>query len=226
MRGAGQRLPGRHDVVPAAVRPGRLAGARLRRPGRLACAGPGLGHHLPARADGGRLRGCHRRPAHPPPRRHRAPARLRGGHRVRPGRPDRGRPGPADHRDHDTADRAAARRGILVRRAAGARTGRRAGAAGPGIRRGGPGTARDGPGRVSGQPGRVSGRPRRVSGRPRPAAGCAARAAPRDCPPPRTFSPCGCTAPRPGPRAASSTWSCRCEWATARPCSAPIPWWA
>ena len=48
------------DVVPPAVRHGRLAGSRLRRPGRLACAGTGLGHHLPPRADGGRLRGCHR----------------------------------------------------------------------------------------------------------------------------------------------------------------------
>ena len=47
--------------------------------------------------DGGRVRRCHRAAAHPARRRHRAAARLRGVHRVHPGRPDRGRSGPADH---------------------------------------------------------------------------------------------------------------------------------
>ena len=78
-----------------------------------------------------RLRGGHHAAAHPARRRHRAAARLRGAHRVRPGRPDRGGPGPADHRDHHAADRAAARGGALLRRAARAGAGPRAGAAGP-----------------------------------------------------------------------------------------------
>ena len=53
------------------------------------------------------------------------------------------------------------------------------------------------------------------------------RARRRHCPPrPKPFSPCGCTAPRPGRRAASSMWSCRYGSATAPPCSARIPWWA
>ena len=146
-------LPGRHGVVPPAVRHGRLAGSRLRRPGRLACAGTGLGHHLPPRADGGRLRRCHRATTHRARRRHRAPARLRGGHRVHPGRPDRGRPGPADHRDHHTADRTAARCGTLLRRAARARAGPRAAATGPDPRRtgGGQAAAHDGGGSGGGR---------------------------------------------------------------------------
>ncbi len=53
-----------------------------------------------------------------------------------PAWPDRVRPGPADHRDHETADRAAARRGILVRRSAGPRAQPYAGAAGTGAGRG------------------------------------------------------------------------------------------
>src|SRR5450755_451953 len=83
--------------------------------GRLACAGPGLGHHVPPRADGGCLRGYRREQAHPAPRRHRPAARLRVGYRVQLGSPDRGRPGPADHRDHGAADRALAPCGTLPR---------------------------------------------------------------------------------------------------------------
>ena len=75
--------------------------------------------------DGGRLRGRDRAAAHRAQRRHRAPARLRGGYRVHPGLPDRGGPGPADHRDHDIADRAAARGGSLLRRGCRRRLARR-----------------------------------------------------------------------------------------------------
>ncbi len=44
------------------------------------------------------------------------------------------------------------------------------------------------------------------------------------CSPPRTFSPCGSIARRPGQREASSTRSCRCGSATVLPCSAHIRW--
>ncbi len=128
--------------------------------------------------------------AHPARRRHRAPARLRGGHRVRPGRPDRGRPGPADHRDHHIADRAAARRG--THRSSGCPSPRRPARLSRPARRAGPaGGPRCGPRRAV----------------PRRAGPLSRRASPRRC---RLAQWAGC------PRRPKTFSRCRLHRATAR----------